>query len=209
MVNLWQFFGLPDPEGNPPPRPRAAASPPPDDEERPTPTPSTSTAPSSDEPSSDEPQSTQAPQNSTSAEFEPSALTSESTRITRAPEGWSGPVTPDGEPFHDLGVVHPRPAQHPTKALRYIAPDEMKRIPTRAMLRRVIEGDTAIVDLRSLVHMESHQMACRREIKHMADEARVSVFSLDAEDKLLMIPGLNVVVDMQKHELGLTPLLSH
>ena len=51
------------------------------------------------------------------------------------------------------------------------------------------------------------QMACRREIKHMADQARVSVFSLDAEDKLLMIPGQNVVVDMQKHELGLTPLL--
>jgi len=35
----------------------------------------------------------------------------------------------------------------------------------------------------------------------------VSVFSLDAEDKLLMIPGRNVVVDMEKHELGLTPLL--
>ena len=50
-------------------------------------------------------------------------------------------------------------------------------------------------------------MACRREIKHMADHARVSVFSLDAEDKLLMVPGHNVVVDMRKHELGLTPLL--
>jgi SepF-like predicted cell division protein (DUF552 family) len=83
----------------------------------------------------------------------------------------------------------------------------MKRIPTQAILQRVLEGDTAIVDLRPLVHMESHQMACRREIKHMADTARVSVFSLDAEDKLLMIPGLNVVVDMQKHELGLTPLM--
>ena len=95
----------------------------------------------------------------------------------------------------------------PNKALRYIAPDVMKRIPTRPMLERVMQGDTAIVDLRPLVHMESHQMACRREIKHMADQARVSVFSLDAEDKLLMVPGHNVVVDMQKHELGLTPLL--
>ena len=96
---------------------------------------------------------------------------------------------------------------HPSKALRYIAPDVMKRIPTTAMLERVLQGDTAIVDLRSLVHMESHQMACRREIKHMADAARVSVFALDAEDKLLMIPGQNVVVDMERHELGLTPLL--
>ena len=83
----------------------------------------------------------------------------------------------------------------------------MKRIPTQAMLQRVIQGDTAIVDLRPLVHMESHQMACRREIKHMADQARASVFALDAEDKLLMVPGVNVVVDMKKHELGLKPLL--
>ena len=41
----------------------------------------------------------------------------------------------------------------------------------------------------------------------MADQLRINVFSLDAEDKLLMIPGQNVVVDMQKHDLGLTPLL--
>ena len=131
---------------------------------------------------------------------------SPATRRT-PPLGWSGPLTPDGEPFHDLGVVTQRPAPHPNKALRYIAPDEMKRIPTQAMLKRVIQGDTAIVDLRPLVHMDSHQMACRREIKHMADQARVSVFALDAEDKLLMVPGVNVVVDMQKHELGLKPLL--
>ena len=123
------------------------------------------------------------------------------------PLGWNGPLTPDGEAFHDLGVTVERRVPHPNKALRYIAPDVMKRIPTRDMLERVMQGDTAIVDLRSLVHMESHQMACRRDIKHMADQARVSVFSLDAEDKLLMIPGQNVVVDMHKHELGLTPLL--
>jgi hypothetical protein len=55
--------------------------------------------------------------------------------------------------------------------------------------------------------MESHQMACRRELKHMGDEAGVNIFSLDQEDKLLMIPGINVVVDMDKHELGLTPLM--
>jgi hypothetical protein len=129
------------------------------------------------------------------------------SRLRTPPLGWNGPITPDGEAFHDLGVERqPRP-HLPNKALRYIAPDVMKRIPTTAMLERVLQGDTAIVDLRSLVHMESHQMACRREIKHMADHARVSVFSLDSEDKLLMIPGQNVVVDMEKHELGLTPLL--
>jgi SepF-like predicted cell division protein (DUF552 family) len=83
----------------------------------------------------------------------------------------------------------------------------MKRIHSQAILQRVLQGDTVIVDLRPLVHMESHQMACRRELKHMGDEAGVNIFSLDQEDKLLMIPGINVVVDMEKHELGLTPLM--
>ena len=106
-----------------------------------------------------------------------------------------------------MGLVPSRPVPPPNKALRYIAPDEMKRIPTNALLTRVLQGDTAIVDLRPLVHMESHQMACRRELKHKADDARVSVLALDAEDKLLMVPGLNVVVDMQKHELGLRALI--
>jgi hypothetical protein len=41
----------------------------------------------------------------------------------------------------------------------------------------------------------------------MGDQAGVEIFALDNEDKLLMIPGLDIVVDMQKRELGLTPLL--
>ena len=41
----------------------------------------------------------------------------------------------------------------------------------------------------------------------MGDQAGVEIFALDTEDKLLMIPGLDIVVDMQKRELGLTPLL--
>ena len=72
-------------------------------------------------------------------------------------------------------MVVQRLQPHPT-GLPAIAPDVMKRIPTSAMLERVMQNDTAIVDLRSLVHMESHQMACRREIKHMADQARVVFF---------------------------------
>jgi hypothetical protein len=188
MGNLWHFFGLPDPEGNGPPNRRQPNQPT---------NPQGPVALRSTKPPEQTP--------STVQESRPSPTQSQAIRTP--PLGWNGPLTPDGEPFHDLGVVRQRPAMHPSKALRYIAPDEMKRIPTQAMLKRVLQGDTAIVDLRPLVHMESHQMVCRREIKHMADEARVSVFALDAEDKLLMVPGLNVVVDMQKHELGLTPLM--
>ncbi|MDP6199402.1 MAG: hypothetical protein QF531_01405 [Candidatus Poseidonia sp.] len=189
MANLWQFFGLPDPEGNAPAQRRAPPAPAADNE------PVALTGKPADEPSPP----TTLP--------EPTPVKANPAARRTPPLGWSGPLTPDGEPFHDLGVVTQRPAPHPDKALRYIAPDEMKRIPTQAMLKRVIQGDTAIVDLRPLVHMDSHQMACRREIKHTADQARVSVFALDTEDKLLMVPGVNVVVDMQKHELGLKPLL--
>ena len=192
MGSLWQFFGLPDPEGGTAP----------------------SRAPASAANTSDEPVSltstNEASPAPTPATVDPSDATPQMHNISQLrtpPPGWNGPLTPDGEAFHDLGVVVQRNQPHPSKALRYIAPDVMKRIPTTAMLERVLQGDTAIVDLRSLVHMESHQMACRREIKHMADAARVSVFALDAEDKLLMIPGQNVVVDMERHELGLMPLL--
>jgi len=192
MGSLWNFFGLPDPEGTTP----DSVSPPPQ------------------APAAQQPVSLTGTQPETSPIEAPAPATSlpvnqelDLSRLRTPPLGWNGPITPDGEAFHDLGVERqPRP-HLPNKALRYIAPDVMKRIPTTAMLERVLQGDTAIVDLRSLVHMESHQMACRREIKHMADHARVSVFSLDSEDKLLMIPGQNVVVDMEKHELGLTPLL--
>ena len=191
MGSLWQFFGLPDPEGGA----STSRAPP-------------GAAPASNEPvslSAGEPNATPTPPVLEENEQQPPAHNISGLRTP--PPAWNGPVTPDGEAFHDLGFVVQRNQPLPNKALRYIAPDVMKRIPTTAMLERVLQGDTAIVDLRSLVHMESHQMACRREIKHMADQARVNVFSLDAEDKLLMIPGQTVVVDMERHELGLTPLL--
>ena len=192
MGSLWNFFGLPDPEGN---TPAAANTPPP--------------APAAAKPVSLTGTQAEeaAPQSEQTVSTPTATLEPDISGLRTPPLGWNGPLTPDGEAFHDLGVERKHRPYVPDKALRYIAPDVMKRIPTTAMLERVLQGDTAIVDLRSLVHMESHQMACRREIEHMADHARVSVFSLDADDKSLMIPGQNVVVDMQKHELGLTPLL--
>jgi len=198
MGSLWNFFGLPDPEGS---TPAAANTPPP--------------APAGAKPVSLTGTQAEeaAPQSEQTASAPISVLEPDISGLRTPPLGWNGPLTPDGEAFHDLGVERKHRPDGPDKAPRAIAPAGSKRIPTplrrgtTAMLERVLQGDTAIVDLRSLVHMESHQMACRREIKHMADHARVSVFSLDAEDKLLMIPGQNVVVDMQKHELGLTPLL--
>ena len=56
--------------------------------------------------------------------------------------------------------------------------------------------------------MDTHQNVCRRELKQMSDEVGVGVFALDAEDKLLLMPGNDVVVDVQSHELGLGALLN-
>lgn len=189
MGNLWQFFGLPDPEAKGGQR-RARGH---------------SDAPSPTEPSAEAPTSRpSAPPVSIDSMED---ATPPVTPLLPVPEHWGGPVTPDGEPFHDLGLHAARPPQPATTALRYVAPDDMKRIHTAAILQRVMEGDTVLVDLRPLVHMESHQMACRRDLKHACDQARINAFALDAEDKLLMLPGVGTVVDAQKHRLGLQPLM--
>ena len=123
------------------------------------------------------------------------------------PTSWMGPITPDGEPFHDLSSIARTTKIRPKRALRYVKPDSKYRIYTNQISERVRQGDTVIVDLRPLVHMDSHQQACRRELRTMCERAGVAIFALDSEDKLLMIPGSDVVVERNKHELGITRLL--
>lgn len=180
MGNLWQFFGLPDPDAGGVTRVAEQTNP----------------APS--QRLSNEP--IQVP--------EPVVAELVEQEIVHEPQVWNGPLTPDGEPFHDLSSHGLRMLIRPTRALRYVKPDEKHRIHTRGIAQRVLQGDTVIVDLRPLVHMESHQQACRRELRVMCEQTGVGVFALDADDKLLMIPGADVVVDIEKHELGLTRLLS-
>ena len=181
MGNLWHFFGLPDPDAGVAQRqPQATTRP---------------SAPSL-----------------TNEPVEVPEIVAEEVVLTNPVaihiDDWNGPVTPDGEPFHDLSSHRITKVLRPTRALRYVKPDEKHRIHTRGIAQRVIQGDTVIVDLRTLVHMESHQQACRRELRVMCEQTGVAVFALDAEDKLLMIPGADVVVDIEKHELGLTRILN-
>ena len=56
--------------------------------------------------------------------------------------------------------------------------------------------------------MDTHQNVCRRELQQMSNESGVGIFALDAEDKLLLLPGKDVVVDVGRHELGLLSLMS-
>ena len=194
MPSLWSFFGLPDPDG--PEKPANSA-----------------TKPVAKEPESNEnnalSQSTLNNEKPATVQEPLDKLPKMDARKNRVPipPNWEGPVTADGEPFHDLGVQNQARRSFPSRALRYISPDEMKRIPTRGIAQRIANGDTVIVDLRELVHMDSHQNACRRDLKMMTDEVGVGVFSLDQEDKLLMIPGTDVIVDVGNYSLGINPLM--
>ena len=194
MVSLWGFFGLPDPDG--------ALK-----------TTQNKIKPVADEPSEEQDnslrQSTLGPEQDKSVQEPLSDLPRiETTHVpVPKPQNWQGPVTADGEPFHDMGVQNQVRRSFPTRALRYVSPDEMKRIPTRGIAQRIANGDTVIVDLRGLVHMDSHQNACRRDLKMMTDEVGVGVFALDQEDKLLMIPGTDVMVDIGNYNLGINPLM--
>ena len=196
MANLWQFFGLPDPEGSiqsnvkkPKKKKRQKAV-------------STDSATE---------QHLLIPKETSTVNEISGNLNNQSRiekgNLKRTPPGWTGPITSDGEPFHDLAAsIGPR-RSFPTRALRYVSPDKMSRIPTRDIGKRINQGDTVIVDLRPLIHMDSHQAACRRELKHMSEENNVEIFSLDKEDKLLMIPGCDVIVETSHNDLGIPALL--
>ncbi|MBT3477534.1 MAG: hypothetical protein HN458_06350 [Euryarchaeota archaeon] len=199
MASLWQFFGLPNPDGttnekkpekqaSSPLKPAAALQ---------TAKPTALTIPTV--------ASTPAP---SPAKTQLESTTELKLNIKTPPLQWKGPVTAEGEPFHDLGAHTPLRNPLPRRALRYVAPDSMNRIPTREMAKRVRQGDSIIVDLRPMVHMDTHQNVCRRELQQMGNDAGIGVFALDSEDKLLLLPGKDVVVDVGRHELGLQSLLS-
>jgi hypothetical protein len=198
VANLWQFFGLPDPEG--PPREvgkKAETSPTKTVSNKPQPLPLGLDK--------------QVGQESNLRGLTGAIQAAKSGRkglSPPTPTNWKGPITPDGEPFHDLGEkawqeLTSRTANFPLQALRYIMPDENRySLPLNGMATRLNQGDSLIVDLRSLIHMDAHQSACRRTLRQMADEMDLVIFALDDEDKLMMIPGVGVCVDVTKHDLG-------
>ena len=123
------------------------------------------------------------------------------------PQGWTGPLTPDGDAFHDLSNYDSKPTDYPDRALRYVVPDKMHRLPVHQIQDRISRGDTIIVDLNGLIHMDTQTNACRRILKQIGDEMNIPIFALDESDKLLLMPGSDVSMDVSKNDLGLTPLL--
>ena len=200
MASLWQFFGLPDPDGQSDAKKRSKKV-----ERMPT---------LGNEPKARTQQTLECPKVVPQPELVREkpiqiAVKKEAPEIrTPVPLNWMGPLTAEGEAFHDLGAHTRVKNSVPRRALRYISPDVKNRIPTREMAKRILQGDSVIVDLRPMVHMDTHQNVCRRELQQMSNESGVGIFALDAEDKLLLLPGKDVVVDVGRHELGLLSIMS-
>jgi hypothetical protein len=199
LANLWQFFGLPDPEVQTPLHTKSKEK-----------GKETQLA-SSRQGAGMQGQQTFSTIRNAIAKSKISTANQQTTSFAN----WKGARTPDGEPFHDLAGNEwqqrtKKLADLPSKALRYVMPDEMHRLPYDGMARRLEEGDTLVVDIRSLIHMDAQQSACRRMLREMANENGIIPFALDEDEKLLLIPGRGNVVDFTAYELGIShtrPLL--
>jgi hypothetical protein len=200
MGTLWQFFGFPDPEAPSPDAAKRTKKRKPKSEDAPGQQ-LTIVSPDDDH-GTDEPQQT-----TIDAVLEaPIQIPPPIKHSNKIPKGWTGAVTPDGVAFHDLSN-YSSTTEFPDRALRYVVPDQMHRLPIRQIEDRVRRGDTIIVDLTKLIHMDTQTNACRRTLKQMGDEAGIAIFALDDDDKLLLLPGQDVSMDVSRHELGLVPLL--
>ena len=124
-------------------------------------------------------------------------------------KNWVGPKTPDGEAFHDMAEVKwskrtKKNNGYATRAFRHIVPDKMNRLPIQNMITRLMQGDILMVDLSVMIHMDAYQRACRQSIRHLSNEYGIPVFALDDKEKILILPGKGVVVDVDKHVVGIS-----
>ncbi|MBI31320.1 MAG: hypothetical protein CMB72_01775 [Euryarchaeota archaeon] len=91
----------------------------------------------------------------------------------------------------------------PDRHLRYIQPDDRHTIPHSEISERLKEGDVVIVDLRRLAHMDAQKSACRRRIQEIANDLSIHAFVLDSSEDLILVPGLGISVDIDRHILGI------
>jgi hypothetical protein len=103
----------------------------------------------------------------------------------------------DDHPFHQLDKavwsertsrINPRPSS----VVRYLKPND-------DALR---SGETVIVDLSGLRHVETQRGALRKRIGDSASRIGRPAFRIDSEGCLLVVPGRGVRVDQKRHVLG-------
>ena len=181
MINLgglWEFFGLPDPD---PKREPVTTS-------------------------NNDTQSSDVSSNGSTESAAPIDAVKDS-RTQKIPENWNGPRLPNGEAFHDLESLNFRKNKIPTRALRMVTPNEKHRIDLEGIAQRSVQGDISIVNLGELTHMQSQQNFLRRELRMLSENTGLHIYSLDKDEKLMLVPGIDVVVDTTRHELGMNGLL--
>ena len=204
MGTLWQFFGFPDPE-SPAPESTKKRKKKKSLKKEEAPGQQLTLVSPDEEPT----QNDLVTKESQSEELEQPklAIPPPVKKSISVPPGWTGLLTPDGEAFHDLSNYSSKATDFPDRALRYVVPDKMHRLPIRQIQDRILRGDTVIIDLNGLIHMDTQTNACRRTLKQMGDEIDIPIFALDESDKLLLMPGREVSMDVSRNDLGLIPLL--
>ena len=204
MGTLWQFFGFPDPE-SPAPESVKKRKKKKSLKKEETPGQQLTLVSPDEEPATDD----LVANDTQSEELEQPKLEIPPPvkKSISVPPGWTGLLTPDGEAFHDLSNYSSKATDFPDRALRYVVPDKMHRLPIRQIQDRILRGDTVIIDLNGLIHMDTQTNACRRTLKQMGDEIDIPIFALDESDKLLLMPGREVSMDVSRNDLGLVPLL--
>lgn len=177
MGGLWEFFGYPDPDAKKP-------------------------SPGTPNESTESPSLAQPVQNSQDRVVE-----NNSQYVSQSIDNWQGPRLPNGQAFHDLGSRKFRKTNLPSRALRMVQPNEKHRLDLEMIAKRCLEGDISIINLSDMTHMQSQQNFLRRELRNLSEYTGLHVYSLDKDEKMMLVPGKDVVVDSTRHQLGMNGLL--
>ena len=177
MGGLWEFFGYPDPDAKKP-------------------------SPGTSNESTESAPLTQSIQNS-----QDRVVDNNPQYVSQPIDNWQGPRLPNGQAFHDLGSRKFRKTNLPNRALRMVQPNEKHRLDLEMIAKRCLEGDISIINLSDMTHMQSQQNFLRRELRNLSEYTGLHVYSLDKEEKMMLVPGKDVVVDSTRHQLGMNGLL--
>lgn len=113
----------------------------------------------------------------------------------------------DEHPFHQLdkavwsertGRINPRPSS----VVRYLKPNDRLGIDANILDDALRSGETVIIDLSDLRHVETQRGALRKRIGDSASRIGRPAFRIDPEGCLLVVPGRGVRVDQKRHVLG-------
>ena len=113
----------------------------------------------------------------------------------------------DDHPFHQLDKavwsertsrINPRASS----VVRYLKPNDRLGIDANILDDALRSGETVIVDLSDLRHVETQRGALRKRIGDSASRIGRPAFRIDSEGCLLVVPGRGVRVDQKRHVLG-------